>query len=523
MIKNNKMKKGIFLGIIIIFILTIGVITINIQKNEIGKLTTIAKREVETQIQAIIDSVKQDKENENVNSIQTEPTGATLEDLKNKFSELGYNLDISTGEVIYGNYIVTISNELTILEIKELGTKAYFKVYEYKGEVWDGTLIVENANGIEKITIGETQYYCNNKKKVAFDKKIIEGDSFEIKVKGKNEETQRVYRLQPRIEISVVNYDTTGDGSTRTIKINYAQTENIIKKYSIDGGITWNEYTGEFDISIADVEKIAAKTQWSDTQIGTIRFDPDYECNEYTSASLLDVTKYSIGETGIYEFTINGEKYPIHAYVYNEDLTISTNTSFGDAQDIGTNSENAKNTIVVKVNGNLTINSGTTVTAYGSNYGGPKGMLIYVTGTLTNNGIVTMTARGAKALGQNVYLWKNEDGSYEYVSASGGSGGASVYNGRSQHQNPTIGKNGANGVNRATGGGGSGGAVGGYYNAANSGSGSAGTAYSGGSGGGGSFASTAENASYNGGKATSGNEPGWQRRCWWRSWKSSRF
>lgn len=258
-------------------------------------------------------------------------------------------------------------------------------------------------------------------------------------------------------------------------------------------------------------------------QIGTIKFDPDYECNEYTSASLLDVTKYSIGETGIYEFEVNEEKYSIHAYVYNEDLTISTSTSFGDIQDIGTNSENAKNMVIVKINGNLTINSGTTVTAYGSSYGGPKGMLIYVTGTLTNNGTITMTARGAKALGQNVYLWRNENGSYEYVSATGGSGGSSVYNGRLQHQNPTIGKDGTNGINRATGGGGSGGAVGGYYNAANSGSGSAGTAYSGGSGGGGAFAATAENASYNGGKASSGNEPGWQRRHWRRSWKSSRF
>ena len=40
-------------------------------------------------------------------------------------------------------------------------------------------------------------------------------------------------------------------------------------------------------------------------------------------------------------------------------------------------------------------------------YGGPKGMFIYCTGTITNNGTIDMTARGAKAVGQNVYLWKN--------------------------------------------------------------------------------------------------------------------
>ena len=35
-----------------------------------------------------------------------------------------------------------------------------------------------------------------------------------------------------------------------------------------------------------------------------------------------------------------------------------------------------------------------------------------------------MTARGAKAEGQDVYLFKNFDGTYEHVPAVGGSGGA---------------------------------------------------------------------------------------------------
>ncbi len=57
-------------------------------------------------------------------------------------------------------------------------------------------------------------------------------------------------------------------------------------------------------------------------------------------------------------------------------------------------------------------------------------MLLYVTGNLENNGTITMTARGAKAAGQNVYLWKNEAevNSYEYVPAIGAAGGAGVYN-----------------------------------------------------------------------------------------------
>ena len=52
---------------------------------------------------------------------------------------------------------------------------------------------------------------------------------------------------------------------------------------------------------------------------------------------------------------------------------------------------------------------------------------IYIAcGTLTNNGTISMTARGAKAEGQNVYLFKNLDSTYEYVPKEGGSGGKGV-------------------------------------------------------------------------------------------------
>lgn len=74
MIKNIKMKNSIFLGVIILAL----VIVINISKNEINKATHIAKKDVETEIQAIIDSVKQEKENEN--SMETENVVATIED-----------------------------------------------------------------------------------------------------------------------------------------------------------------------------------------------------------------------------------------------------------------------------------------------------------------------------------------------------------------------------------------------------------------------------------------------------------
>ncbi len=103
-------------------------------------------------------------------------------------------------------------------------------------------------------------------------------------------------------------------------------------------------------------------------------------------------------------------------------------------------------------------------------------MLIYCTGTLTNNGIISMTARGAKAVGQNVYLCRDEQAEYEYVPKTGANGGAAS---TTHSLSGRHGNGGATGTNRKTGGGGSGGAVEGT-----GGAGAAGTSYSGGPGGG---------------------------------------
>ena len=159
----------------------------------------------------------------------------------------------------------------------------------------------------------------------------------------------------------------------------------------------------------------------------------------------------------IINMPVNGENYSSHVYVYEGDTVFSENMTFGDASDVATENEYAQNMVVVKVNGNLTINEGVTVSPYYTEYGGPKGFTIYVTGKLINNGTID-NSHGAKAEGQNVYLWKNSDGTYEYVPAEGA-------------------KNNTAGTGRQTGGGG----TGGY--GSSPGTGSSGTSYSGGSGG----------------------------------------
>lgn len=68
-----------------------------------------------------------------------------------------------------------------------------------------------------------------------------------------------------------------------------------------------------------------------------------------------------------------------------------------------------------------------------------------------------MTARGAKAVGQNVYLYNNNFGTYEYVPKLGASGGVMVRDSNTPYQTQNNGSNGKTGTNRQSRGGASGG------------------------------------------------------------------
>ena len=156
---------------------------------------------------------------------------------------------------------------------------------------------------------------------------------------------------------------------------------------------------------------------------------------------------------------------------------------FGSTNDIGTDSTNAENTVVLKVDGDLTINEGITLTSVNGSYGGPKGMIVYCTGKLTNNGTISMSSRGAKASGENVYLFGNKLGSYEYVPANGANGATANATSTATYQTIYPNVSGANGTGRQTAGGASGGAgkIGSGV-AGKGGNGGQGTSYSGGGG-----------------------------------------
>ena len=207
--------------------------------------------------------------------------------------------------------------------------------------------------------------------------------------------------------------------------------------------------------------------------------------------SILSILNDNSLKTGYYNFKVNGENYNTHIYVYDGSTTFTENMVFGDANDIATSNTYAKNMVIVKVNGDLTINSGVTVKPYSTQYGGPKGFTIYVTGKLTNNGTID-NSHGAKAEGQDVYLWKNADGTYEYVPAKGGAGGTSTTTSTSN------GTGGTTGTGRMTGGGGTSGGL-------TKGKGTNGTSYSGGTGGAASTTNYVYDGQPNGGAGGNAN------------------
>ena len=98
----------------------------------------------------------------------------------------------------------------------------------------------------------------------------------------------------------------------------------------------------------------------------------------------------------------------------------------GNENDISNGNDFAKNAVVLKVIGDLTIKEGVTLTSIDGDKGGPKGFFIYCTGKIINEGTISMTGKGAYSPGENVYLYKNSNNTYEFIPKYGGIGGESI-------------------------------------------------------------------------------------------------
>ncbi len=362
--------------------------------------------------------------------------------------------------------------------------------YDYTSLYADSTKVIEN--NIEDTTKNISSLISSMKDPKYIDKFIIEngvltyiGDNeneinwakeLDIKVAGVSIDVAVNKNIAARtltVDIKIQNASKTALADPTTIEgfnvyISEDSTFKDTEAVELEGNTSTASYT-KTDINIlndyyvkTDVI-IDSQVHKSDTVIS--------EKLDFENDGIISLIRDSDLEDGIYPISVNGETYNIEVYNFNDNVDYMQTPTLGDTTSDST-------MLVLKYNKNLTIGSGVVISPQVRK----KGMYVCVKGTLTNNGQITMTARGAVAAGQNVYLWKNLDNTYEYIPAVGGAGAARVSR-ASDGETPGI--KGTNGTNRQTGGGGSGSACRWATATSYSGAGAAGTSYSGGAGGGG--------------------------------------
>lgn len=313
--------------------------------------------------------------------------------------------------------------------VEELQTKIGYEVKEINEGKLSILIRIEDKRGIETIATEDIVLNCNGKEKISLDRTINEDGIYQFKYKISESEEELCTIVRPIPNIVITNTDTFGDKTTKTIEIEEIDDEKIKTCYSLDNGKTWQEYKEPLEVGIYENRQIIAKYEAKEGN--TIQNDK-MQYIVVPTESILYATKNVIEESGYYRIAVLEEEYYAHVYVEEGDNTLFNDIEYGDENDVATQTTDAKNMVIVKVNGDLTVNQDVTLTAHGNNYGGPKGMLVYVTGKLTNNGTISMNQKGAKAEGKNIYLWKNKivgvdnngtGGEYEYVPSIGSTGG----------------------------------------------------------------------------------------------------
>ncbi len=289
-----------------------------------------------------------------------------------------------------------------------------------------------------------------------------------------NYEVTILEKLKEEKPVAVINLLTKEDGIKEAkIQVTATTTEGEIQSIEAENGAileTENSNADKIFVVKENGEYIFKITGTNGRKI-LVKIKVTNLITQIEAVSILEgiskITYSGLKKMKIIENVEEDITYQLNTIVYKGDLVLDGETEtegakltkankiyeFGKERDVATNNSYAQNTVVLKVEGNLTINEGVTLTSVRNGYGGPKGMIIYCTGTLTNKGAITMTQRGSKAIGQNVYLWKNKNNSsYEKVPNVGVSGG----NGGWGNVLPNCANTGATPIgatNRATGGG----------------------------------------------------------------------
>ena len=146
------------------------------------------------------------------------------------------------------------------------------------------------------------------------------------------------------------------------------------------------------------------------TTDSSITEETEYKEEIYTLNAIYYNGNLSIGSKLT---TDNGEELELEGLSYN---TTNSTWTCGTANDIGTT------TVLLKVEGDLIIEEGKTLTGVAS-----RGIIIYCGGKFSNFGTIDMNGKGCSSYTQDVFLYKQIMGNYITISASGENGGKGVY------------------------------------------------------------------------------------------------
>lgn len=371
--------------------------------------------------------------------------GITLDDYLNKKVQAQLiEIDDSVNEedsskigIIKDKYVVIVDKKGNIIELQKKGPRPTLDSSSIKITLQDGTEIEDRSQEL------------GTRLKVTFNTSMENGTITKVEVVSSNPVVQA--ELQQVDGVTKASYIT--NGTDKTIK------------FKIYGKVEGEEYTSNKQIS---VENKYERTITANSLLKAIG-DNSFENDSYEKIQVDGVN--------------GSEIYQVHVYNFNGNQTWNENKTFGTESDVSTTvngtRQYAKNMVVVKVNGDLTIDNGVNVGPYyneTTGYGGPKGFMLYVTGKITNNGTID-NSHGAYAVGQNVSLFKNANSSFEFV--------------------PDV----SNGSQRTTGNGGDGFD---WNSKGTSGHGGTGTSFSGGAGGGGSRGGAGTDGSSVGGPGGNG-------------------
>ena len=449
------------------------------------------------------------------------------------------NLIVLTIVLDYTGVIRRIADNINKEEVKK---EISYEVYSYvNGKTAILVIAEDTENGIDKIIYPENEMIlsCNGKAKVAFDYNtdITGKDSLTFKaINMLGEEIEKTILINDQFYLDLIDYSFVNETETqKALTVNYKKGSTT-KQYRIGENTNWTNYTNtirlddyqilealgnenrEVDISLRQIDEmgyeivVESKLKYEIDDNVTYR----QEDTVIEGESILACVENNNLESGNYIFKVTGTtdeeteetiEYPVELYNYNEDANYIANNiaiipKIGYTGMGSINSQ--KRMLILKYNKNLTINEGVTITSTGTNVSingamylcTKKGMLIYCAGTLTNNGTITTTARGTvNQAGENVYLYKNEDNTYEYIPAVGAAGGTNASH---------WGNAGGNGISRRTGGGGSGSS----NKYGRSGKGGNGTSYSGGVGSGGAGSRSSADGNSIGGPGGHGQSDG---------------